>query len=112
MSSQRLPLDGHTLRMARAGTRVLVGKRLGEGGQGVVHEATMSGVPCVVKWYRSAPSPSLRRAIAALAARERPHPAFIWPIDLVASREMPGFGYVMPLLGSGYMSLAQLLVRP
>jgi DNA-binding helix-hairpin-helix protein with protein kinase domain len=112
MSSQRLPLDGRTLRMARAGTPVLVGKRLGEGGQGVVHEATMSGVPCVVKWYRSDPSPSLRRAIAALTKRERPHPAFIWPIDLVVSGEMPGFGYVMPLLGSGFMSLAQLLARP
>jgi hypothetical protein len=55
MSSRRLPLEGSTLHMARAGTPVLVGKRLGEGGQGVVHEATMGGVPCVVKWYRSTP---------------------------------------------------------
>jgi DNA-binding helix-hairpin-helix protein with protein kinase domain len=112
MSSQRLPLNGRTLRMARAGTPVLVGKRLGEGGQGVVHEATMNGVPCVIKWYRSVPSAGFRRAISALAERERPHPAFIWPIDLVVSREIPGFGYVMPMLGSGFMSFAQLLARP
>jgi eukaryotic-like serine/threonine-protein kinase len=112
MSSRRLPLEGSTLHMARAGTPVLVGKRLGEGGQGVVHEATMGGVPCVVKWYRSTPSSGLRRAIVALAERERPHPAFIWPIDLVVSEEMPGFGYVMPLLEPGFMSFAQLLARP
>jgi DNA-binding helix-hairpin-helix protein with protein kinase domain len=112
MSGQRLSLQGRRLRMVRASTVVSVGKRLGEGAQGVVHEATMGGVPCVVKWYRSVPSADLRRAIAALAERERPHPAFIWPIDLVVSDEMPGFGYVMPLLEPGFGSFAQLLARP
>jgi DNA-binding helix-hairpin-helix protein with protein kinase domain len=98
--------------MARASTVVLVGERLGEGGQGVVHEAAMGSVPCVVKWYRSNPPADLRRAIARLAERERPHPAFIWPIDLVVSDEMPGFGYVMPRLEPGFGSFAQLLARP
>ncbi|MGO8889888.1 MAG: hypothetical protein ACLQB1_09295 [Streptosporangiaceae bacterium] len=77
---------------------MLVGERLGEGGQGVVHEAAMGSVPCVVKWYRPNQPADLRHAIAKLAERERPHPAFIWPIDLVVSDEMPGFGYVMPRL--------------
>ena len=112
MSGQRLSLAGRQLRMARASTVVLVGERLGEGGQGVVHEAAMGSVPCVVKWYRSNPPADLRRAIARLAERERPHPAFIWPIDLVVSDEMPGFGYVMPRLEPGFGSFAQLLARP
>jgi DNA-binding helix-hairpin-helix protein with protein kinase domain len=99
--------------MVRANTLVSVGRRLGEGAQGVVHEATMGDAPCVVKWYRSVPqADELRRAIAALADRERPHPAFIWPIDLVVSDEMAGFGYVMPLLEPGFVSFAQLLSRP
>lgn len=45
MSGQRLSLAGRQLRMARASTVVLIGERLGEGGQGVVHEAAMGSVP-------------------------------------------------------------------
>jgi eukaryotic-like serine/threonine-protein kinase len=111
MTSQRLDLQGRRLRMVRANTSVVVGRRLGEGAQGVVHEAAILGAPCAVKWYRHA-SPDLRRAIAALADRERPHPSFIWPIDLVVSDEVPGFGYVMPLLEPGFGSFAELLSRP
>lgn len=112
MSGLPLSLRGRQLRMARASTLVLVGERLGEGGQGVVHEAAMGSVPCVVKWYRPNQPADLRHAIAKLAERERPHPAFIWPIDLVVSDEMPGFGYVMPRLEPGFGSFAQLLARP
>jgi DNA-binding helix-hairpin-helix protein with protein kinase domain len=111
MSFQRLALQGRRLRMVRANTVVVVGRRLGEGAQGVVHDGSMGGTPCAVKWYRHA-SADLRRAIGALADRERPHPAFIWPIDLVTSDEIPGFGYVMPLLEPGFGSFAQLLDRP
>jgi eukaryotic-like serine/threonine-protein kinase len=111
MSYQRLALQGRRLRMVRANTMVVVGRRLGEGAQGVVHEGSMGGTPCAVKWYRHA-SVDLRRAIAALADRERPQQSFIWPIDLVTSDEIPGFGYVMPLLEPGFGSFAQLLDRP
>jgi DNA-binding helix-hairpin-helix protein with protein kinase domain len=90
-----------------------VGARLGEGGQGVVHEALFGGFPCAVKWYRAVPRPAeLRRSIAALAERGRPHPSFIWPIDVVVSDQQPGFGYVMPRLEPGFISFAQLLGRP
>ena len=112
MSGGRLSLQGRELRMARASTLVSVGRRLGEGGQGVVHEAAMGSAPCVVKWYRPNQPADLRRAIARLAERERPHPAFVWPIDLVVSDEIPGFGYVMPRLEPGFGSFAQLLARP
>lgn len=113
MSDPRLlTLEGRSLRMVRTGTRVSVGPRLGEGAQGVVHEAAFGGFPCVVKWYRAVPRPvELRRSITALAERGRPHRAFIWPIDVVVSEEMPGFGYVMPRLGPAMVSFAQLLGR-
>jgi eukaryotic-like serine/threonine-protein kinase len=113
MSNRSLSVEGRVLRMARTGSLVSVGPRLGEGGQGVVHEATFDGFPCAVKWYRAVPKPvELRRSIAALAERGRPHHAFIWPIDVVVSDELPGFGYVMPRLEPGYLSFAQLLGRP
>ena len=112
MTDPRLSLEGRTLRMVRTGTPVSVGPRLGEGAQGVVHEAAFGGFPCVVKWYRSVPRPvELRRSITALAERGRPHRAFIWPIDLVVSDELPGFGYVMPRLEAAFISFAQLLGR-
>jgi len=38
MTDGNLPLEGRTVWMVRAGgTPILVGERLGEGGQGVVH---------------------------------------------------------------------------
>jgi hypothetical protein len=67
-----------------AGTPVLVGERLGEGGQGIVHTAQIGGASCAVKWYRAVPKPKeLRDSITALLDSGCPHPAFIWPIDLV-----------------------------
>jgi DNA-binding helix-hairpin-helix protein with protein kinase domain len=112
MTTPHFSLQGRTLHMVRAGTPVLVGERLGEGGQGVVHAALIGGASCVVKWYRAVPKPTeLRNSITALIDRGRPHPAFIWPIDLVVSREVPGFGYVMPRLEPVFESFAQLLRR-
>ncbi|MGN6681027.1 MAG: protein kinase domain-containing protein [Streptosporangiaceae bacterium] len=109
--SQQISLLGRTLRMVRAGTAVTVGERLGEGGQGVVHSVTIGGAAYAVKWYRYAPSGELRKSIAALVERGRPHRDFIWPIDLVVSEELSGFGYVMPRLDPQFSSFAQLVSR-
>jgi hypothetical protein len=108
-----LLLEGRTIWMVRAaGTPVLVGERLGEGGQGVVHAAQIGGASCAVKWYRAVPKPKeLRDSVAALIHNGCPHPAFIWPFDLVVSNEIPGFGYVMPRLDPAFQSLAELLGR-
>jgi eukaryotic-like serine/threonine-protein kinase len=97
--------------MLRAGNVVTAGERLGEGGQGVVHAVTIGGAPYAVKWYRYAASGELRRSIAALVERGRPHRDFIWPIDLVVSDELSGFGYVMPRLEPRFSSFAQLVSR-
>jgi eukaryotic-like serine/threonine-protein kinase len=110
--SGQVSLQGRTLRMVRAGTAVAVGERLGEGGQGVVHAVTIGGAPYAAKWYRYAPSGELRKSIAALVERGRPHRAFIWPIDLIVSDEISGFGYVMPRLEPRFSSFAQLVSRP
>jgi len=110
--SGQISLQGRTLRMVRAGTAVAVGDRLGEGGQGVVHAVTIGGAPYAAKWYRYAPSGELRRSITALVERTSPHRAFIWPIDLVVSDEISGFGYLMPRLESRFSSFAQLVSRP
>jgi len=111
VADANLPLEGRTVWMVRAaGTPVLVGERLGEGGQGIVHAAQIGGASCAVKWYRAVPKPKeLRESITALLDSGCPHPAFVWPIDLVVGNEIPGFGYVMPRLDPAFESLGELL---
>lgn len=102
---------GQMLRMERGQALLTVEDRLGEGGQGVVHRARMNGAPFAVKWFRPGSFiEEMRKSITALVQRGRPpHPAFIWPIDLVTSDTLPGFGYLMPLLEPRFVSLAYVL---
>jgi len=106
-----LILPGHTLRMDRGDALVIVEQRIGEGGEGVVNRARLNGAPFAVKWFRPGPGhEEKRKSISALIQRGRPpHPAFVWPIDLVSSDQLTGFGYVMPLLDSRFISLASML---
>jgi DNA-binding helix-hairpin-helix protein with protein kinase domain len=74
----------------------------------------MNDSPFAVKWYRPGPrSAEQREAIQCLVEWGRPpHPAFVWPIDLVSCEAIAGFGYVMPLLEPRFSSFAQLLSEP
>jgi len=106
----RLPTVGETLVMTRAGSMLTVGRRLQEGGQGVVHEAFVGDGVFALKWLRhSDRTAALQNSIAALVERPRPHPAFVWPIDMVVSDEVEGFGYVMRLLEPRFVSFARML---
>jgi eukaryotic-like serine/threonine-protein kinase len=104
---------GHRLRLERAGAVLQVGERIGEGGQGVVHEATMDSARFAVKWYRQGPyTDQLRDSIISLVQRgQPPHPAFVWPIDMAVSDRVSGFGYVMRLLEPRFVSIPQVLNR-
>jgi DNA-binding helix-hairpin-helix protein with protein kinase domain len=103
-------LSGLTVRMVRGGSSVLIGRRIGEGGQGVVHEAMVGTTRLAVKWLRPGPRTGLmRHAIADLAARESPHHAFAWPIDVLESDRIGGFGYLMRLLDLRFVSFAAML---
>ena len=108
---------GQTLLMERGGAVVVVEKRLGEGGQGVVHQARIGDMPFAVKWLRPGPgNEEMRKSISGLIRGGRPpHRAFVWPIDLLSSDIVPGFGYLMPLLEPRFTSLAPILnmeIRP
>jgi DNA-binding helix-hairpin-helix protein with protein kinase domain len=106
----RLPTVGEALSMSRAGLTLTVGSRLQEGGQGVVYEAAVGDGIFALKWLRASErSSALRESIAALVERPRPHPAFIWPIDLVTSDDIEGFGYVMRLMDPRFVSFARML---
>jgi eukaryotic-like serine/threonine-protein kinase len=107
---KKLPVSGDVLTMQRATTTLTVGRRLQEGGQGVVHEAFVGDGVFALKWLRSsARTETLRASIATLVERPRPHPAFVWPIDIVQSEGVEGFGYVMRLLEPRFVSFARML---
>jgi DNA-binding helix-hairpin-helix protein with protein kinase domain len=117
MTMDGLIQPGQTLRMERGSAVVVVENRLGEGGQGVVHQARLGDARVAVKWIRQGPgSEEMLKSIAGLIrVGNPPHRAFVWPIDLVSSDLMPGFGYLMPLLEPRFASLAPVLnmeVRP
>ncbi len=102
---------GQMLRMERGGAVVVVENKLGEGGQGVVHQARIGDARFAVKWIRQGPgTEEMRKSIAGLVRGGKPpHRAFVWPIDLVSSDVVPGFGYLMPLLEPRFTSLAPIL---
>jgi DNA-binding helix-hairpin-helix protein with protein kinase domain len=101
---------GQLLRMERGGAMVVVEKLLGEGGQGVVHQARLRDAPFAVKWIRPGPgSEEMRKSISELIHSGRPHRSFIWPIDLLSSDTVPGWGYLMLLLEPRFTSLAPIL---
>jgi len=106
----KLPAPGDSLAMARGGATVTVGRRLQEGGQGVVHEVRVGDATFALKWLRPSPrTDALRSSITALTERPSPHPAFVWPIDVVTGSGLDGFGYVMRLLGPRFVSFTRML---
>lgn len=109
--ARAFPEPGDVVRMVRGDAPVAVGSRIAEGGQGVVFRAELpTGSAVAVKWYRPSPiADQMRVQIGKLAARPRPHAAFAWPLDLVGSRAIQGFGYVMPLLEGRFRPLARII---
>jgi serine/threonine protein kinase len=98
---QRALLEpGTRVRAEQSGVTILIGERLGGGGQGEVYVADMGGYPMAVKWYfphQLAIDPRLRARLNTAVVRGSPSRAFLWPADLTVLDGNPGFGYVMPL---------------
>ncbi|HKD96177.1 MAG TPA: hypothetical protein VKB69_01125 [Micromonosporaceae bacterium] len=109
-----LPAQGDILHMDRTGEPLHVAERVGEGGQGVVHRVLLStGAPLALKWYRRVTdTPQQRHIIRELAARRCPHPAFLFPLDMVTEPRIAGFGYVMPWMEPRFQSFAKVINDP
>ncbi len=105
---------GDPVYMRSGGDPLLIGERLGRGGQGTVFRTSLGGTQLAVKWYRPSASPAfddkIRASLTRLVDGTRPKSrAFIWPIDMVSSPDQPGFGYVMPVMERRFITCFELL---
>ena len=114
--------SGSIVELRRSQVGCVVEKLLGEGGQGAVFEARTS-VPgrhrpgsalddqrVALKWYLPGSATNQQwELLSDLVDREPPHERFLWPLDLATARDVPGFGYVMPLRPQGYFGMVDLV---
>ncbi len=85
---------------------------LGSGGQGEVYQSNMGGKPVALKWYfPQQATPEQKAALEMLIRKGAPNEKFLWPICLTSSKEIKGFGYIMPLRESCYKSIVDLMKR-
>jgi len=77
-----------------------------------VYKASLDGQPVAVKWYypniaAQMPEENLQRLISTPS----PSPKFAWPLAIVKSKKVPGYGYVMPLRPEGMHGIDDLINR-
>jgi eukaryotic-like serine/threonine-protein kinase len=104
--------EGQRLNTEFAEIPVIVGKFLGSDGQGEVYAAEMAGELVAVKWYRphvTAADQALRARLRDLCGHRPSSSRFLRPIDLVASPNMAGFGYVMQLCPMQFRGLYEII---
>ena len=96
-----------------------VGKFLGGGGQGEVYRAQLvdgqgAGFPVALKWffpYYLRQDPDLRARLERAVDKGPPTDRFLWPQELVQTKDRPGFGYVMPLREDRFVGITDLVTR-
>jgi len=105
---------GDSVYMRSARDPLPVRERLGRGGQGTVFRTEVNGRQLAIKWYRPSHSrpfdEKVQASLVKLVEGSRPkNPAFIWPIDMVSSPGRDGFGYIMPMMESRFITCFQML---
>ncbi len=106
-------LDNGTLVDAGHLGSVRVEAFLGEGGFGAVYEVSTSrGERLALKWFKPEASvPTQWESVARLLESPPPDRRFLWPLAMVGRVDDEAFGYVMPLRGSEYLTLARVANR-
>lgn len=105
-----IPAAGQVLTTEIAKVPLHVKRFLGDGGQGSVFQADLGGTAVALKWYKpESATAEQRQSITALVRKGAPSGRFLWPQDLVISPSISGFGYVMPLRGSNFRGIIDLM---
>lgn len=105
--------DGYHIKTI-LGSEIIVGQRLGGGGQGDVYMVSYNGQNKALKWYKLSGMGRNKQAfydnIKSNVMKGSPSPEFLWPID-VTEWENETFGYVMDLVPNGYYEVSEYLLR-
>ena len=95
-----------------SGKKVIVGEKLGEGGQGAVYRVDYNGHPKALKWYSGKKFNSPDKFYANLQnniKKGKPTNAFLWPEDLTLHKKDKSFGYIMDLRPGEYKDFSRFL---
>lgn len=85
---------------------------LGSGGQGEVYRVKVDNSELALKWYFPHIANSEQKAnLEDIIRIGAPNSKFLWPMELVKSQNSSSYGYLMPLRGKQYKSIAAYLRR-
>lgn len=94
------------------GLSCVIEKFLGGGGQGEVYKASYCDTDVALKYYFPHVGTDLQRQIIqTLIDKQAPDARFLWPLEMINSPDMPGFGYIMPLRPARFKNIVDLMKR-
>ncbi len=88
-------------------------KTLGSGGQGTVYVAKRQsdGKQFALKLFHKKTPPKFNENIKELVQTPCPHPAFVWPLEFIASAPNGGIGYIMEIYDSAFRKFDDFVVH-
>jgi len=91
--------------------KVVVGDKLGEGGQGAVYRVDYGGKPKALKWYSKKLSnpDKFYKNLENNIKKGKPTEAFLWPED-ITQKDGEAFGYIMDLRKAEYVDFTKILL--
>jgi len=102
---------GHTIQ-TKDFKKVVVGKKLGEGGQGAVYEVDYNGAKKALKWYSGKKIANPKKFYENLEnniKKGKPTNAFLWP-EAITEKQGEAFGYIMDLRPPEYKDFSKFLI--
>jgi serine/threonine protein kinase len=102
---------GHTIQ-TKDFKKVVVGEKLGEGGQGAVYKVNFNGAEKALKWYSGKRIKNPKKFYENLEnniKKGKPTNAFLWP-EAITEKEGDAFGYIMDLRPQEYKDFSKFLI--
>ena len=102
---------GHTIQ-TKDFKKVVVGEKLGEGGQGAVYKVDYNGAKKALKWYSGKKIANPKKFYENLEnniRKGKPTNAFLWP-EAITEKQGEAFGYVMDLRPPEYREFSLFLI--
>jgi len=102
---------GHTIQ-TKDFKKVVVIRKLGEGGQGAVYEVDFNGAKKALKWYTGKKIANVKKFYENLEnniKKGKPTDAFLWP-EAITEKQGEAFGYIMDLRTPEYQDFTKFLL--